>query len=80
MSNELSAIIFFENGWQVAQCVELDVASQGNTAEEAFQNLKEAVMLFLDEPKSSQMLLFAESLEKAQALLPKGILRKWTIE
>jgi len=32
----------------VALCPELDIASQGNTIEEAKDNLKEAVSLFLE--------------------------------
>jgi predicted RNase H-like HicB family nuclease len=35
------------NGW-VSWCPELDVASQGDTAEQAKANLKEAVDLFLE--------------------------------
>ena len=38
-----------EEDWCVAQCLELDVASQGQTIEEALANLGEAVGLYLDE-------------------------------
>ncbi len=34
--------------WYVASCPSLDVVSQGETAEEARENLKEALFLFLD--------------------------------
>jgi len=37
-----------EDGQWVALCSELDVASQGHTIEEAKQNLREAVELFLE--------------------------------
>lgn len=33
----------------MAQCLEVDVASQGETVDEALANLQEAVSLYLDE-------------------------------
>jgi predicted RNase H-like HicB family nuclease len=44
----LTAIVQREDEHFVALCPELDVASQGNTVEEAAENLKEAVELFLE--------------------------------
>lgn len=44
----LTAIIEREGDGFVALCPELDVASQGDTIEEARTNLTEAVELFLD--------------------------------
>jgi hypothetical protein len=38
-----------EEDWYVAQCLEVDVASQGHTIDEALANLAEAVGLYLDE-------------------------------
>jgi predicted RNase H-like HicB family nuclease len=35
-------------------CPELDITSQGSSVEEARQNLKEAVELFLEDPSSSE--------------------------
>lgn len=43
-----TAIIERENDGFVALCPELDVASQGNTVEEAKSNLQEAIELFLE--------------------------------
>jgi predicted RNase H-like HicB family nuclease len=43
-----TAIVEREDGVYVALCPELDVASQGATIEEATENLKEAVELFLE--------------------------------
>ena len=43
-----TAIIEREGDGYVALCPELDVASQGNSVEEATANLKEAVELFLE--------------------------------
>ena len=44
----LTAVVEREADGFVALCPELDVASQGNTVEEARTNLKEAVELFLE--------------------------------
>jgi predicted RNase H-like HicB family nuclease len=44
----LTAILIREVGGFVAHCPELDVASQGDTIEEAHANLKEALGLFLE--------------------------------
>ena len=38
-----------EDGWYVAQCPEVDVASQGLTIDEALANLAEPVELYLEE-------------------------------
>jgi predicted RNase H-like HicB family nuclease len=51
MTYRFTTIITKEGKWYVARCLELEVASQGKTIEEAQYNLKEAVELFLeDEP------------------------------
>ena len=43
-----TAVVREEDDGFVSLCPELDVASQGNTIEEAVANLKEAVELFLE--------------------------------
>lgn len=48
MSKQLTAIIQRENDGFVALCPEVDVASQGDTIEEARENLREALQLFFD--------------------------------
>ena len=48
-SLELSAVVWREEALYVALCPELDVASQGKSAEEALRNLKEALELYLDD-------------------------------
>lgn len=40
---KMTASVWPEGEWFVAQCLEMDVASQGRTAEEALTNLREAV-------------------------------------
>jgi predicted RNase H-like HicB family nuclease len=44
----LTAVIEREGDGYVALCPEIDVASQGNTKDEARANLREAVELFLE--------------------------------
>jgi predicted RNase H-like HicB family nuclease len=40
MKQKFTASIWQEDGWFVAQCVEVDVASQGKTEDEALENLR----------------------------------------
>jgi len=51
----LSAVISKEGGEYVALCPELDVASQGDSIEEALANLKEAVELYLEDEKDIKL-------------------------
>jgi predicted RNase H-like HicB family nuclease len=51
----LTAIIEREENGFVALCPELDVASQGDTVEEAKTNLREAVELFLECASSEEI-------------------------
>ena len=46
-------LVWQEDAWFVAQCVELGVASQGHSEEEAMRNLEEAVVLYLQDDESS---------------------------
>jgi len=48
MTKKLTAIIEREGDGYVALCPELDVASQGDTVDEARKNLKEALELFFE--------------------------------
>lgn len=48
MKHHLTAIINREGGGYVALCPELDIASQGDSIEEARDNLREAVELFFE--------------------------------
>ncbi|MBE7560400.1 type II toxin-antitoxin system HicB family antitoxin [bacterium] len=45
---QLTAIIEREGDGYVALCAELDIASQGNSVEEARDNLREALELFFE--------------------------------
>ena len=48
MIKTITATIWRENGGYVSLCSELDIASQGDTVEEARANLREAVELFFE--------------------------------
>jgi predicted RNase H-like HicB family nuclease len=48
MSKRLTAVIHREASGFVALCPELDVASQGDSVEEARDNLREALELFFE--------------------------------
>jgi predicted RNase H-like HicB family nuclease len=48
MQRQLTAIIEREEGGYVSLCPELDIASQGDSVEEAKDNLREALELFFE--------------------------------
>ncbi len=50
MKQAFTARIFQEGNWFVAQCLEVDVASQGETETEALINLQEALELHFEPP------------------------------
>jgi Uncharacterised protein family (UPF0150). len=50
MKRKFTASVWKEEGIYVAQCLEVDVASQGDTEEEALKNLGEALELYFDPP------------------------------
>ncbi len=47
--HRFSAVIQKEEKWYVSWCPELDIASQGETIEEAIESLKEAIELYLED-------------------------------
>jgi predicted RNase H-like HicB family nuclease len=53
MTQEFTATVWQEGEWFVAQCREVDVASQGLTEEEALDNLREAVELHFEPPRAT---------------------------
>jgi predicted RNase H-like HicB family nuclease len=48
MQKQLTAIIEREGNGYVSLCPELDIASQGDTVQEARENLREALELFYE--------------------------------
>jgi hypothetical protein len=45
MKRPFATTVWREGNWYVSQCLEVDIASQGETEEEALANLKEALEL-----------------------------------
>jgi predicted RNase H-like HicB family nuclease len=62
MQRQLTAIIEREGNGYVSLCPELDIASQGDTIEEARSNLREALELFFEtaSPEEIQQRLHEE--------------------
>ncbi|HZP24496.1 MAG TPA: type II toxin-antitoxin system HicB family antitoxin [Terriglobales bacterium] len=54
MKRTFSASVWREGHWYVSQCLEVDVASQGTTEEEALKNLKEALELHFEPPHATR--------------------------
>lgn len=54
MKRPFAATVWREGRWYVSQCLELDVASQGDTEEEALANLKEAMELHFEPPQATR--------------------------
>ncbi|NCO35230.1 MAG: HicB family protein [Armatimonadetes bacterium CG2_30_59_28] len=50
MKQTYTAHVFREEAWVVAQCIEVDVASQGRTEDEALTNLSDALELHFTPP------------------------------
>lgn len=55
MKRRFSASIVRDGDWYVAQCLDVDVVSQGMTPEEALANLKEALELWFEPPVAIPM-------------------------
>ncbi len=53
-SRNFTAAVRQKEDWYVAQCLEVDVASQGHTIPEVLSNLAEAVELYLEEVDDPQ--------------------------
>ena len=53
MKQVFTASVYKEGAWYVAQAVEIDVASQGVSMDEALANLREALELHFEPPKAS---------------------------
>ncbi|HRJ30189.1 MAG TPA: type II toxin-antitoxin system HicB family antitoxin [Cyclobacteriaceae bacterium] len=52
---QFTAVIEREGDGYVSFCPELDIASQGNTVEEASENLKEAIELFYEHASEEEI-------------------------
>ncbi len=54
MKRPFAASVWQEGDWYVAQCLELDIASQGETEDAALSNLKEALELHFEPPLATR--------------------------
>jgi predicted RNase H-like HicB family nuclease len=54
MKRSFAATVWPEGDWFVSQCLEVDVASQGQTEEEALANLREALELYFEAPLATR--------------------------
>ena len=46
---QLTAAVTHEGNWYVARCLDVEVASQGESVEEALANLREALELYFED-------------------------------
>lgn len=58
-----TASIWREDNWFIAQCLEVDIASQGQSGEAALDNLAEALELYFEAPQPSLKPVFKEFLK-----------------
>ena len=54
MKRPFAATVWREGKWYVSECLELDVASQGESEAEALSNLKEAMELHYEPPQATR--------------------------
>ncbi|MBW4595036.1 MAG: type II toxin-antitoxin system HicB family antitoxin [Brasilonema angustatum HA4187-MV1] len=54
MKRNFTASVWQEGNWFVAQCLEVDIASQGETEAEALANLGEALSLHFEPPVATR--------------------------
>ena len=55
MNKQMTAIIEREGSGYVSFCPELDIASQGDTVQEARENLREALELFFETASAEEI-------------------------
>ncbi|MBI4146322.1 type II toxin-antitoxin system HicB family antitoxin [Candidatus Woesearchaeota archaeon] len=61
MEYRLSAVVFREGKFYVARGVEVELASQGKTVEEALKNLKEAFELWVKHAEHDELEVFKDA-------------------
>ncbi|WP_114205315.1 type II toxin-antitoxin system HicB family antitoxin [Acidisarcina polymorpha] len=54
MKKPSAATTWREGDWYVAQCLDVDIASQGRSEQEAIANLKEALELHFEQPQATR--------------------------
>ena len=58
MERKLSAVVSKDGRYYVARGVEVELASQGKTSQEALKNLKEAFELWLEHAEPDELKVF----------------------
>jgi predicted RNase H-like HicB family nuclease len=54
MKRPFAATVWREGNWYVSQCLEIDIASQGATEDEALENLRDALELHFEPPQATR--------------------------
>ncbi len=54
MKRPFAASVWREGDWYVSQCLEVDIASQGESEGEALANLREALELHFEPPQATR--------------------------
>ena len=55
MKRTFTASVTREDDWYIARCLDVEVASQGKTEEEALRNLQEALELYFSPPVAGEL-------------------------
>jgi len=55
MKRDFNAVIWQEGKWFIAQCLDVDVASQGRSEREALDNLRDAISLHFTPPMATNL-------------------------
>ena len=53
MKRDMRAVVWQEGKWFIAQCLDVDVASQGESESDALENLRDALELHLSPPTAT---------------------------
>ena len=53
MKRKFNVTVWREGDWFVAQCLDVDIASQGRTEQEVLKNLQEALELYFEDPRAT---------------------------
>lgn len=74
MKRTFNATVWQEDDWFVAQCLDIDLASQGASEEEALANLREALELHFSPPSQRRCRVYARS--RSRSVPPKPLAKR----
>ena len=80
MKRPFAATVRREGKWYVSRCLEVDVASQGETEQEALANLKEALELHFEPPQATHPPMLRTVEVEAARLKPDAGVRRAIVE